>query len=123
MVKPTLAVPPVLCATTVYTVADVTVEGVPEIMPLVAFNPSPVGSVGLTVYEATGPPVDVGTIGDIAVPVVKLYDVGLYEIIGAATVVEHAGHKGFGSTLALRVVLLILVLHPVGAKAVLGSNQ
>jgi hypothetical protein len=50
--------PPLLLAVTVYSVADCTVVGVPEITPVVVFIVNPVGNVGLTDHAVTVPVTD-----------------------------------------------------------------
>jgi hypothetical protein len=53
--------PPLLLAVIVYSVADCTVVGVPDITPVVVFSVNPAGSTGLTDHDVTVP-VTVGTL-------------------------------------------------------------
>jgi hypothetical protein len=47
---------------------DVTAVGVPSIIPVLVFRLRPAGRAGLTLYEATAPPVLMGLFAPIAVP-------------------------------------------------------
>jgi len=67
--------PPVLIAVITYTVAGVTVVGVPDTTPVVGFNASPLGRGGLMVNElAAPPPASVGELG--AIGALTEYDAG-----------------------------------------------
>jgi len=48
--------------------------GVPLIAPVVLLKLSPAGSDGETVHEVTVPPLDVGVMVVMAVPLVKVYE-------------------------------------------------
>ena len=66
-----MSVPPVFVAVIVYDADAVTVDGVPEIAPVVLERVKPAGRDGETDHETTVPPVDVGLTVVIAVPFVK----------------------------------------------------
>ena len=71
------ALPPVLLAVTVYAVDGVIAVGVPEIAPVEVDNESPVGSDGEIDQDVTDPPLDVGVIVVIVVPLVNDSELGL----------------------------------------------
>jgi hypothetical protein len=60
-----VAEPAELPAVMVYVVSEVTVEGVPEIWPLLVFRLNPLGKAGATEYASTVP-VTTGLMGVIA---------------------------------------------------------
>jgi hypothetical protein len=64
IVTAAVSVPPLLDAVIVYSVDSETALGVPLISPLDGLNNSPEGSAGEIDQVATGPPVEVGLIGD-----------------------------------------------------------
>ena len=72
-----VAVPPVLVADTVYVVEEDTVDGVPDIYPVVVLKFKPVGSDGVIDHETTVPPLAVGISEVIIVPLVNVYGVPL----------------------------------------------
>jgi hypothetical protein len=61
--------PAAFVAVTVYVAAAVAVVGVPVITPVVVLSVRPAGNAGVTAYEATAPPDDVGVFAVIAVPI------------------------------------------------------
>ena len=54
-----------------------TVLGVPEISPVEVENARPAGSDGSTAQEMTVPPLEVGVVAVISVPLVKVNELGL----------------------------------------------
>ena len=76
MVTLAVSVPPVLVAVMVYVAEEVTVVGVPEMTPVVLDMVMPAGSVGDTDHDTTVPPVEVGVVVVIAVPLVKVNELG-----------------------------------------------
>ena len=77
MVTVVVASPPVLVAVMVYVAEEVTAEGVPLISPVEVENARPAGSVGETAQEMTVPPLEVGVVAVISVPLVKVNELGL----------------------------------------------
>ena len=63
----------------------VTAVGVPLMAPVEVSRERPAGSEGETDQAVTGPPLAVGVTVVIAVPLVKVNDVGLYVIDDGAT--------------------------------------
>ena len=63
----------------------VTAVGVPLMAPVVASSDKPAGSEGETDHAVTGPPLAVGVTVVMAVPFVRVNDVGLYVIEDGAT--------------------------------------
>jgi hypothetical protein len=63
-----VVLPPEFVPVIVYVVVGTAVEGVPEIIPIIAFRIKPAGSDGFTVYVVIGDPVFVGFKGDIDEP-------------------------------------------------------
>ena len=63
----------------------VTAVGVPLMAPVEVSRERPAGSEGETDQAVTGPPLAVGVTVVIAVPLVKVNDVGLYVIEDGAT--------------------------------------
>ena len=63
----------------------VTADGVPLMAPVEVSRERPAGSEGETDQAVTGPPLAVGVTVVIAVPLVKVNDVGLYVIEDGAT--------------------------------------
>lgn len=72
--------PPGFVAVTVYNVEGDTAVGVPPISPVEVSNERPAGSVGEIVQEATSPPLAVGVTAVMALLIVKVNELGLYEI-------------------------------------------
>ena len=70
MLRPAVALPAILVAVTTYAVAGMTVVGVPEMTPVAVLRLRPVGSVGVTEYVATAPPLLLGVFVAMAVPTV-----------------------------------------------------
>ncbi len=85
MVTLAVSVPPVLVAVMVYDAEDVTAVGVPLMSPVEVSRANPDGSDGDTEYETTVPPVDVTDAVVIAVPLVNVNVLVLYEITGATS--------------------------------------
>ena len=83
MVTLAVSVPPVLVAVMVYEALEVTAVGVPLRTPVEVSSAKPAGSDGETEYETTVPPVDVGDVVVIAVPLVNVNELVLYEMTGA----------------------------------------
>ena len=83
MVTLAVSVPPVLVAVIVYDAEDVTAVGVPLMSPVEVSSDKPAGSDGETEYETTVPPVDVTDVVVIAVPLVNVNELVLYEMTGA----------------------------------------
>jgi hypothetical protein len=83
MVTLAVSVPPVLVAVIVYVAEEFTAVGVPLRTPVEASSAKPAGSDGETDQETTVPPVDVGDVVVIAVPLVNVNEVVLYEMTGA----------------------------------------
>ena len=83
MVSVAVSVPPVLVAVMVYDAEDVTAVGVPLMSPVEVSSDKPAGSDGETEYETTVPPVDVTDVVVIAVPLVNVNELVLYEMTGA----------------------------------------
>ena len=77
MVKVAVALPPALVAVTVYVPEEVTVVGVPLIVPFAVFRDKPAGSEGETDQEAIVPPLADGVTLVIAVPFVKVNELGV----------------------------------------------
>lgn len=77
MVTVVVSVPPVLVAVMVYVAEAVTAVGVPESAPVEASRDNPAGSVGDTDHVTTAPPLDVGVVVVMAVPLVKVNEFGL----------------------------------------------
>ena len=74
-----VALPPVLLAYTVYVVEEDRAVGVPEISPLEVEKVRPVGSVGVIDHAVTVPPNADGVAVVIAVPLVSVNGLPLYE--------------------------------------------
>lgn len=72
-----VALPPVLVAVTVYVADAVISVGVPEIAPVEVEKERPVGSVGVIDHDVTVPPLEVGVAVVIAVPLVRVKELGL----------------------------------------------
>ena len=72
MVSVVESLPPVLLAVTVKLEEDMTAVGVPLIAPVEESRDSPAGSDGETVHEVTVPPLDVGVIVVMVVPLVNV---------------------------------------------------
>ena len=85
MVTSAVVLPPVLVAVIVYVAEDVTAEGVPEMAPVEESSERPAGSEGETDHETTGPPLAVGVTEVMAVPLVNVKELGLYEREEGAT--------------------------------------
>lgn len=83
MVTLAVSVPPVLVAVMVYEALEVTAVGVPLRTPVEVSSAKPAGSDGETDQETTVPPVDVGDVVVIAVPLVNVNELVLYEMTGA----------------------------------------
>ena len=77
MVKVAVALPPALVAVTVYVPEEVTVVGVPLIVPFAVFRDRPAGRDGETDQEAIVPPLADGVTLVIAVPFVKVNELGV----------------------------------------------
>jgi len=77
MVTVVVALPPVLVAVTVYVADAVMSVAVPEIAPVETEKERPVGSVGVIDHDVTVPPLEVGVAVVIAVPFVKVKELGL----------------------------------------------
>ena len=77
MVTVAVSLPPVLLAVTVYVAEEVTAVGVPLIAPVVESNDNPAGSVGETDQDVMVPPLTVGVVVVIAVPLVNVNEFGL----------------------------------------------
>ena len=77
------AAPAELFAQIVYVAVDVTVSGDPQIVPFEAPKLSPDGNEVSSSQVVTSPPVLLGEIVDIVVPLVKVYEFGEYDGIGA----------------------------------------
>ena len=77
MVTVAVSLPPVLLAVMVYEVEAVMADGVPLLAPVDESSESPVGSPGDTDHEVMVPPLTVGVAVVIAVPVVKVNELGL----------------------------------------------
>ena len=73
-----MVLPPVLVAVTVYVAEDETAEGVPEMAPVDESSERPDGREGETDHETTGPPLEVGVTVVMAVPLVRVNELGLY---------------------------------------------
>ena len=73
----TESLPPVLVAVTVYVADAVISVGVPEIAPVEVEKERPVGSVGVIDHDVTVPPLEVGVAVVIAVPLVRVKELGL----------------------------------------------
>ena len=67
-----LSLPPVLVAVIVYVAEEFTPVGVPLMAPVEVSSDNPAGSDGETEYEVTVPPVDVGEMVVMAVPISKV---------------------------------------------------
>lgn len=74
-----VSLPPGFVAVTVYNVEGDTAVGVPPISPVEVSNERPAGSVGEIVQEATSPPLAVGVTAVMALLIVKVEELGLYE--------------------------------------------
>ena len=61
----------------------VIVSGVPQMLPLLVPNERPDGKEPLMAHVVTSPPVLLGKIVDIVVSLVKVYEFGEYDGIGA----------------------------------------
>ena len=72
-----VVLPPVFVAVMVYIAEDVTASGVPLISPVGESSESPDGSVGYPDQPVIGPPLAVGVTAVIAVPLVKVNELGL----------------------------------------------
>ena len=72
-----VALPPVLVPVTVYVAEEVTAVGVPLMAPSDEANERPAGSEGETDQDVTVPPVVVGVVVVMAVPLVKVNELGL----------------------------------------------
>ena len=83
MVTLAVSVPPVLVAVMVYEAEDVTAVGVPLMAPVEVSRAKPAGSDGETEYEMTVPPVDATEAVVMAVPLVNVNELVLYEMTGA----------------------------------------
>jgi len=68
MLRDAVALPAELDAVTAYVAVGVTAVGVPLMIPVVVLRLRPAGRAGLTLYEATAPPVLEGLFAVIAVP-------------------------------------------------------
>tara|TARA_B100000674_G_scaffold436994_1_gene397514 strand:- start:8 stop:268 length:261 start_codon:yes stop_codon:yes gene_type:complete len=77
MVMVVVALPPVLVPVTVYVAEEVTAVGVPLMAPSDEANERPAGSEGETDQDVTVPPVVVGVVVVMAVPLVKVNELGL----------------------------------------------
>jgi|TARA_A200000159_G_scaffold71706_1_gene66567 hypothetical protein len=76
-----------LVAVTVYDVEGDTAVGVPLILPVEGSNDRPAGSVGVIDQEVTSPPLAVGVTVVMALFIVKVKELGLYDTEdGGATV-------------------------------------
>ena len=80
-----VSLPPVLDAVIVYVADDVTAVGVPLISPVEVSKDKPAGRDGETDHDVTGPPLEDGVTAVIAVPLVRVNELGLYEIEEGAT--------------------------------------
>ena len=79
--------PPAFVAVTVYDVEDDTAVGVPLIAPVERSNERPAGSVGVIDQEVTSPPFAVGVTAVMALFIVNVNELGLYDTEdGGATV-------------------------------------
>ena len=83
MVIVALSLPPVLVAVIVYVAEEFTPVGVPLMAPVEVSSAKPAGSDGETDQETTVPPVDVGDVVVMAVPLVNVNELVLYEMTGA----------------------------------------
>ena len=77
MVTVAVSLPPVLVAVIVYVALEVTAVGVPLIAPVVESRERPAGSEGETDQEAIVPPLADGVTLVIAVPFVKVNELGV----------------------------------------------
>jgi hypothetical protein len=77
MVTVAVSLPPALVAVTVYAVEETTALGVPLIWPVDESMLMPFGRGGETVQDVTVPPLEVGVTEVIAVPFVKVKELGL----------------------------------------------
>ena len=68
MLRPTVVLPPVLVAVTVYVAVAATAVGVPLMTPVEVLRLRPAGSAGETDQVTTGPPLTVGVLTTMAVP-------------------------------------------------------
>ncbi len=76
-----------MVAVTVYDVEGDTAVGVPLILPVEGSNDRPAGSVGVIDQEVTSPPLAVGVTVVMALFIVKVKELGLYDTEdGGATV-------------------------------------
>ena len=77
MVTSAVVLPPVLLAVTVYVAELVMAVGVPLMAPVEESRESPAGSPGETDQEVMVPPLAVGVTVVMAVPLVKVKELGL----------------------------------------------
>ena len=77
MVTSAVSLPPVLLAVIVYVAEEVTAVGVPLMAPVEASKDNPAGSVGETDHDVIVPPLTVGVTVVIAVPFVRVNELGL----------------------------------------------
>ena len=85
MVTVAVSLPPVLLAVMVSEAEDVTAVGVPLIAPVDESKDKPAGSEGDTDHEVMVPPLTVGVVVVIAVPLVSENELGLYVSDDGAT--------------------------------------
>ena len=76
MVTVAVSLPPVLVAVTVYVVEVLSSVGVPEMVPSVVLNARPPGKVGDMDHVTTSPPLTVGVTDVMAVPLVRVKELG-----------------------------------------------
>jgi hypothetical protein len=74
-----VSLPPGFVAVMVYDVEGDTVVGVPLIAPVEVSNERPAGSVGVIDQEVISPPFAVGVTAVMALLIVKVKELGLYE--------------------------------------------
>jgi len=77
MVTVAVSLPPALVAVTVYAVEETTALGVPLIWPVDESMLMPFGRGGETVQDVTVPPLEVRVTEVIAVPFIKMKELGL----------------------------------------------